>query len=76
VSPGCGFGRGSNDFVSIAADAALALGLDAWAIKTERYGACETIRLALREESFRKRQRSRRLRLGSRSERPSLTSSW
>jgi hypothetical protein len=30
---------GSNAFVDIAADAALALGLKARAIKTERYGA-------------------------------------
>jgi hypothetical protein len=42
-------------FVEIAADAALALGLEAGAIKTERYGARETISLALREDSFRKR---------------------
>jgi len=39
VSPGCAFVCGSNAFVEIAADAALALGLEAGAIKTERYGA-------------------------------------
>jgi ferredoxin-NADP reductase len=39
VSPGCAFVCGSNAFVDIAADAALALGLEAGAIKTERYGA-------------------------------------
>ena len=38
VSPGCAFVCGSNAFVDIAADAALALGLEARAIKTERYG--------------------------------------
>jgi ferredoxin-NADP reductase len=38
VSPGCAFVCGSNAFVNVAADAALALGLDAGAIKTERYG--------------------------------------
>jgi ferredoxin-NADP reductase len=37
--PGCAFVCGSNAFVDIAADAALALGLEAGAIKTERYGA-------------------------------------
>jgi glycine betaine catabolism B len=39
ASPGCAFVCGSNAFVDIAADAALALGLEAGAIKTERYGA-------------------------------------
>src|SRR5262245_25056367 len=39
VSPGCAFVCGSSAFVDIAADAALALGLEATAIKTERYGA-------------------------------------
>jgi ferredoxin-NADP reductase len=39
VSPGCAFVCGSNAFVDIAADAALALGLEAGVIKTERYGA-------------------------------------
>jgi ferredoxin-NADP reductase len=39
VSPACAFVCGSNAFVDIAADAALALGLEAEAIKTERYGA-------------------------------------
>jgi ferredoxin-NADP reductase len=39
VATGCAFVCGSNPFVDIAADAALALGLDASAIKTERYGA-------------------------------------
>ncbi|MER9432542.1 ferredoxin reductase [Mesorhizobium sp. M0408] len=39
VSPGSVFVCGSNAFVDIAADAALALGLEAGAIKTERYGA-------------------------------------
>jgi ferredoxin-NADP reductase len=39
VSPGCAFVCGSNAFVDIAADAALALGLEAGAVKTERYGA-------------------------------------
>jgi hypothetical protein len=39
ASPGCAFVCGSNAFVYIAADAALALGLEAGAIKTERYGA-------------------------------------
>jgi ferredoxin-NADP reductase len=39
VSPGCAFVCGSNAFVDIAADAALAFGLEARAIKTERYGA-------------------------------------
>jgi ferredoxin-NADP reductase len=39
MSPGCAFACGSNAFVDIAADAALALGLEARAIKTERYGA-------------------------------------
>jgi ferredoxin-NADP reductase len=38
VAPGCVFVCGSNAFVDIAADAALALGLEAGAIKTERYG--------------------------------------
>jgi glycine betaine catabolism B len=38
-SPGCALVCGSNGFVDIAADAALALGLEAGAIKTERYGA-------------------------------------
>ncbi|MFC7397259.1 ferredoxin reductase [Chelatococcus sp. GCM10030263] len=38
VSPGCAFVCGSNAFVDTAADAALALGLKAKAIKTERYG--------------------------------------
>lgn len=38
-SPGCAFVCGSNAFVDIAADAVLALGLEARAIKTERYGA-------------------------------------
>jgi len=38
-SPGCAFVCGSNAFVNIAVDAALALGLEAGAIKTERYGA-------------------------------------
>jgi ferredoxin-NADP reductase len=38
VTPGCVFVCGSNGFVDIAADAALALRLDAGAIKTERYG--------------------------------------
>ena len=38
VSPGCAFVCGSNAFVEIAADAALAFGLEAAAIKTERYG--------------------------------------
>ena len=39
VSPGCAFVCGSNAFVDTAADAALALGLNASVIKTERYGA-------------------------------------
>ncbi len=39
VAPGCVFVCGSNSFVEIAADAAVALGLEAGAIKTERYGA-------------------------------------
>jgi ferredoxin-NADP reductase len=39
VSPGSVFVCGSNAFVDIATDAALALGLEAGAIKTERYGA-------------------------------------
>jgi ferredoxin-NADP reductase len=39
VYPGCAFVCGSNGFVDIAADAALALGLKGRAIKTERYGA-------------------------------------
>jgi ferredoxin-NADP reductase len=39
VSPSCAFVCGSNAFVEIAVDAALALGLEAGAIKTERYGA-------------------------------------
>jgi hypothetical protein len=39
VSLGCAFVCGSNAFVNIAPDAALALGLEARAIKTERYGA-------------------------------------
>ena len=39
VSPGCAFVCGSNAFVDTAANAALALGLKARAIKTERYGA-------------------------------------
>lgn len=39
VSPGCAFVCGSNAFVDIATDAALALGLEARSIKTERYGA-------------------------------------
>jgi ferredoxin-NADP reductase len=39
ASPGCAFVCGSNAFVDIAADAALALGLEAGVIKTERYGA-------------------------------------
>jgi glycine betaine catabolism B len=38
-APGCVFVCGSNAFVEVAADAALALGLEARAIKTERYGA-------------------------------------
>ena len=38
VAPGCVFVCGSNAFVDIAADAALALRPDAGAIKTERYG--------------------------------------
>jgi ferredoxin-NADP reductase len=38
VAPGCVFVCGSNAFVDIAADAALALRPDARAIKTERYG--------------------------------------
>jgi ferredoxin-NADP reductase len=38
-SPGCAFVCGSNAFVNIAVDAVLALGLEAGAIKTERYGA-------------------------------------
>ncbi|QOZ28443.1 ferredoxin reductase [Bradyrhizobium sp. CCBAU 51753] len=38
-SPGCAFVCGSNAFVDLAADAALALGLEARAIKAERYGA-------------------------------------
>jgi ferredoxin-NADP reductase len=38
-SPGCAFVCGSNAFVDVAVDAALALGLEAGAIKTERYGA-------------------------------------
>ena len=38
-SPGCAFVCGSNAFVDIAVDAALALGLEPGAIKTERYGA-------------------------------------
>jgi len=38
VAPGCVFVCGSNTFVDIAADAALALRPDAGAIKTERYG--------------------------------------
>ena len=37
--PGCALVCGSNGFVDIAADAALALGLEVGAIKTERYGA-------------------------------------
>jgi ferredoxin-NADP reductase len=37
-SPGCTFVCGSNAFVDIAVDAALALGLEPGAIKTERYG--------------------------------------
>jgi len=37
--PGCAFVCGSNAFVEIAAEAALALGLEAGTIKTERYGA-------------------------------------
>ena len=39
VSPVCAFVCGSTAFVDIAADAALAFGLEARAIKTERYGA-------------------------------------
>jgi ferredoxin-NADP reductase len=39
VSPGSVFVCGSNAFVDIAADAALALGLESRLIKTERYGA-------------------------------------
>jgi ferredoxin-NADP reductase len=39
VFPGCAFVCGSNGFVDIAVDAALASGLEAGAIKTERYGA-------------------------------------
>jgi ferredoxin-NADP reductase len=39
VPPGCAFVCGSSAFVDIAADTALALGLNARAIKTERYGA-------------------------------------
>ena len=39
ASPGCAFVCGSNAFVNIAVDAVLALGLEAGAIKTERYGA-------------------------------------
>ena len=39
VSRGCAFVCGSNTFVDIAADAALAFWLEAGAIKTERYGA-------------------------------------
>jgi ferredoxin-NADP reductase len=39
MSPGCAFVCGSNAFVDTAADAALAFGLKASAIKTERYGA-------------------------------------
>jgi ferredoxin-NADP reductase len=39
VSPGSAFVCGSNAFVDIAADAALALGLESRSIKTERYGA-------------------------------------
>jgi len=39
ASPGCALVCGSNAFVDIAADAALALGLKAGTIKTERYGA-------------------------------------
>jgi ferredoxin-NADP reductase len=39
ASPACAFVCGSNAFVEIAADTALALGLKAKAIKTERYGA-------------------------------------
>jgi ferredoxin-NADP reductase len=39
VFPGCAFVCGSSPFVDIAADAALALGLEAGLIKTERYGA-------------------------------------
>jgi ferredoxin-NADP reductase len=39
VLPGYVFVCGSNAFVEIAAEAALALGLEAGAIKTERYGA-------------------------------------
>ncbi|WP_377830967.1 FAD-binding oxidoreductase (plasmid) [Bradyrhizobium lupini] len=38
ASPGCAFVCGSSAFVDVAADAALALGLEAKAIKTERYG--------------------------------------
>jgi ferredoxin-NADP reductase len=38
VAPGCAFVCGSNAFVDIAVDAALSLGLEAGAIKTERYG--------------------------------------
>ena len=39
VFPGCALVCGSNAFVDVAVDAALALGLEAGAIKTERYGA-------------------------------------
>jgi ferredoxin-NADP reductase len=39
VAPGCVLVCGSNAFVDTAADAALVLGLEAGAIKTERYGA-------------------------------------
>jgi ferredoxin-NADP reductase len=38
LAPGCAFVCGSNAFVDIAVDAALSLGLEAGAIKTERYG--------------------------------------
>src|SRR4051812_4905671 len=38
VAPGCAFVCGSNAFVEVAVDATLALGLEARAIKTERYG--------------------------------------
>jgi len=44
--PGCAFVCGSNPFVDIAVDAALALGLEAGAIKTERYGARKRFRFA------------------------------
>ena len=39
VSPGAVFVCGSNAFVNIAADAAVALRLESRLIKTERYGA-------------------------------------